>query len=243
MIGIGCELLKCLDVALGLWDERETGPDYVTAEELLLAITSSPVLAEIFSACEADVDDLARTLEQHLEETIPTLGVEDDGQELGHVRILQRATAHAKNSGVKEVSPGHVLVALFAEYQTFAVSELNRQGVTRRDVVNYISHGGSRSKPTHPGEIVRDNMEAEDWTVTECASRLGVPQTTLSRFFKGRTGVSVSMALALERIGWCTADHWMHMQASYDLACERQRQAAALTIAQSSHKLPTNHRK
>ena len=38
----------------------------------------------------------------------------------------------------------------------------------------------------------------------------------------------------LERIGWCTADHWVHMQASYDLACERQRQVAALTIAQSS---------
>ena len=135
------------------------------------------------------------------------------------------------------------LLALFAENETFAVSELNRQGVTRLDVVNYVSHGSSRSKPTHPGEIARDNMEAEDWTVIKCASRLGVSQTTLSRFFKGRTGVSASMALALERIGWCTADHWVHMQASYDLACERQRRAAALTIAQSPHKLPTSQRK
>ena len=174
---------------------------------------------------------------------MPTVGVEDDGQEHAHIRILKRATAHAENSGIKEMSSGHMLVALFSENQTFAVSELNRQGVTRRDVVNYISHGGSRSKPTHPGEIVRDNMEAEDWTVTECASRLGVSRITLSRLLNGRIGVSASMALALERIGWCTADHWVHMQASYDLACERQRQAAALTIAQSSHKLPTNQRK
>ena len=224
------ELQFCLFEMLNLESTHEPP----TAEHLLLALTSSPVLAEILAACEADVDDLARTLEQHLEETIPTLGVDDDGQEFACVRILERATTHAENSGAKQVSPGHVLVALFAEDDTFAVRELNRQGVTRRDVVNYMTHGGLRSKPTHPGAIVRDNMEAEDWTVTECASRLGVSQTTFSRFCKGRTGVSVSMALALERIGWCTADHWVHMQASYDLACERQRQVAALTIAQSS---------
>ena len=237
------ELQYCLFVVLDELDAWESPHESPTAEHLLLALTSSPVLAEIFAACEADVDDLAKSLEQHLEETIPTLGVEDDRQEPAHVRILMRARAPAENSGVNEMNSGHMLVALFAEYQTFAVSELNRQGVTRQDVVNYISHGDSRSKPTHPGEIVRDNIGAEDWTVTECASRLGVSQTTLSRFFKGRTGVSVSMALALERIGWCTAEYWLHMQGSYDLACERQRQAAALTIAQSSHKLPTNQRK
>ena len=177
---------------------------------------------------------MAKSLEQHLKETIATLGVDDDGQEFACVRILERATAHAENSGAKQVSPGHVLVALFAEGDTFAVRELNRQGVTRRAVMNCMSHGGLRSKPTHPGEIVRDNMEAEDWNVTECASRLGVSQSTLSRFFKGRTGVSVSMALALERIGWCTVEYWLRMQGSYDLALERQRQVAALTMAQSS---------
>ena len=128
----------------------------------------------------------------------------------------------------------HLLLALFAENETFAVSELNRRGITRLDMVNYMSHGSSRSKSTHPGEIGRNNMEAEDWTVTECASRLGVAQTTMSRFFKGRTGVSVSMALALERIGWCTVEYWLRMQGSYDLALERQRQVAALTMAQSS---------
>ena len=235
---MSCELAESLALALDISLDRETGSDHMTAEKLLLALTSSPVLAEIFAACEADVDDLARTLEQYLEETVPTLGVADDRHERAPGRILDRAKAHAENSGVKEFNSGHMLVALFAENETFAGSELNRQGVTRRDVVNYMSHGSSRSKPTHPGEHVRDNMEAEDWTVAECASKLGVSQTTLSRLFKGRTGVSSSIALALERIGWCTADHWVHMQASYDLACERQRQAAALTIAQSSHNPP-----
>ena len=56
---------------------------------------------------------------------MPTRGVEDDRQEHAHFPILNRARAHAKNSGVNEMSSGHILVALFAEYQTFAVSELN----------------------------------------------------------------------------------------------------------------------
>lgn len=81
--------------------------------------------------------------------------------------------------------------------------------------------------PAHPGEIARDNMEAEGWTVTECASKLGVSRITLSRLLNGRAGVSAAMALALERIGWGTAEHWVRMQGSYDLARERQRQAAA----------------
>ena len=81
--------------------------------------------------------------------------------------------------------------------------------------------------PAHPGEIARDNMEEEGWSVTECASRLGVSRITLSRLLNGRAGVSAAMALALERIGWGTADHWVRMQGSYDLAHERQRQEVA----------------
>ena len=81
--------------------------------------------------------------------------------------------------------------------------------------------------PAHPGEIARDSLEAEGWTVNECAARLGVSRITLSRLLNGRVGVSASMALALERIGWDTVEHWVRMQGSYDLARERQRQAAA----------------
>lgn len=81
--------------------------------------------------------------------------------------------------------------------------------------------------PAHPGEIARDNMEAEGWTVTLCASKPGVSRITLSRLLNGRAGVSASTALALERIGRGTAEHWVRMQGSYDLARERWRQAAA----------------
>ena len=81
--------------------------------------------------------------------------------------------------------------------------------------------------PSHPGELVRDNLEAEGWTVTECAARLDVARHTLSRLLNGHAGVSPAMALALERIGWSDAEHWIRMQVSYDLAQERRKQAAA----------------
>ena len=81
--------------------------------------------------------------------------------------------------------------------------------------------------PSHPGELIRDSLEAEGWTVTECAARLGVARHTLSRLLNGHAGVSPAMALALERIGWSDAEHWMRMQVSYDLAQERRKQAAA----------------
>lgn len=223
-------------------ESRHESEIAVTAEVLLLALTSTPEMAEIIAACEASIDELTRTLERHLEEAMPIRSVDDEHGIQAFERILHRAQAVGKKGGPKEFSIGNMLVALFAEYQTFAVSELNRLGVTRRDVENYISHGGPRSKPEHPGIIAQYNMEAEDWTVSECASRLGVPQTTLSRWLKGRIGVSASMALALQRIGWCTAEYWLHMQANYDLACEQQRQAAALTAAQSSRKPATNQR-
>ena len=83
--------------------------------------------------------------------------------------------------------------------------------------------------PPHPGEMIRDILEDEEvtWSVTECAQRLDVARNTLSRLLNGRLGISPRMALALERIGWSNADHWMRLQAAYDLAQERRKQSAA----------------
>ena len=84
-------------------------------------------------------------------------------------------------------------------------------------------------EPPHPGEMIRDILEDEEvgWTVTECARRLGVARNTLSRLLHGRIGISPKMALALERAGWSSADHWMRVQAAYDLARARRELDAA----------------
>ncbi len=81
--------------------------------------------------------------------------------------------------------------------------------------------------PAHPGEILRDAIEAEGWTVSDAASRLGVTRNTLSRVVNGRAGVSPRLALALERLGWSDAGHWVRMQGAYDLARARRAETAA----------------
>ena len=79
--------------------------------------------------------------------------------------------------------------------------------------------------PAHPGEIIRDAIEAKGWTVAVAADRLGVPRNTLSRVLNGRAGVSPR--LALERLGWSDASHWVWMQGAYDLARARAAESAA----------------
>ena len=79
------------------------------------------------------------------------------------------------------------------------------------------------ANPSYPGVSVRESMEAEGWTVTECADRLGVSRNTMSRLVNGRCGISPAVALALERIGWSNAEFWMRRQAHFDLAQERRR--------------------
>ena len=80
---------------------------------------------------------------------------------------------------------------------------------------------GPMLNPPHLGELIRESMDEVGWNVTETAARLGCERGTLSRLLNGKAGVSANMALALEALGWGTADHWMRMQASYELAQAR----------------------
>ena len=86
---------------------------------------------------------------------------------------------------------------------------------------------GPMLNPPHLGELIRESMDDTGWNVTETAARLGCERGTLSRLLNGKAGVSAKMALALEDIGWGAADHWMRMQASYDLAQARRGRMAA----------------
>jgi len=79
--------------------------------------------------------------------------------------------------------------------------------------------------PPHLGELIRESMEAIGWNVTETAARLGCERGTLSRLLNGRAGVSPRMALSLEDVGWGTAEHWMRMQASHEIAQARRERA------------------
>ena len=90
---------------------------------------------------------------------------------------------------------------------------------------------GPMRNPLHLGALIRESMDAVGWSVTATAARLGCERGTLSRLLNGKAGVSANMALALEDIGWGTADHWMRMQASYELAQASYARATAERLA------------
>ncbi len=96
-------------------------------------------------------------------------------------------------------------------------------------------HVGPMRNPPHLGELIRESMDEVGWNVTDTAARLGCERGTLSRLLNGKAGVSANMALALEDIGWGTAEHWMRMQASYELAQARHDRAAAQRRTNEAH--------
>jgi antitoxin HigA-1 len=79
--------------------------------------------------------------------------------------------------------------------------------------------------PPHPGHSIKDAcLETLHLSVTEGAKILGVARHTLSRVVNGQAGISAEMAIRLEKAGWSNADHWMRLQAAYDLAQARQNE-------------------
>ena len=94
---------------------------------------------------------------------------------------------------------------------------------------------GPMLNPPHLGELIRESMDDMGWNVTETAARLGCERGTVSRLLNGNAGVSATMALALEDVGWGTADHWMRMQASYALAQARRDRTPAGRRARALH--------
>jgi len=139
------ELEYCLNDAFH--QAREARHEYLTVEHLLLAILDTPKVREILKACGADLVKLKQELKDHLEQSTPKQEEAEDNEvqpTLGFQRVLQRAVFHVQSSGKKEVGVGNVLVAIFSEKQSHAVYLLNRQNVSRLDVVNYLSHGLSK---------------------------------------------------------------------------------------------------
>ena len=83
--------------------------------------------------------------------------------------------------------------------------------------------------PSHPSVSLRRSLEAEGWSVVHFATQLGVSRSTASRLLNGHCGITPSVALALERIGWSNADFWTRRQANYEMTQTRQRAANPLS--------------
>ncbi len=141
-------------------EARQKRHEFITVEHLLLALTDNPSAAAALRACGANIEQLRRDLSRFIVEHTPTVAGADDidtQPTLGFQRVIQRAILHVQSSGKKEVNGANVLVAIFGEKDSHAVYYLHKQGVTRLDVVNFISHGIGKVPPIPP----RTEPEAE----------------------------------------------------------------------------------
>lgn len=134
--------------------------EFVTVEHLLLALVNNDQAKDVLLNVGADVEKLRTELEKYIDDTTPTLQLEDSERgtqtTLGFQRVVSRALFHVQSSGRKEVSGANVLVAIFSEQESQAVYLLKSQGVSRIDVVNFISHGISKIEGAS-----EDNEETE----------------------------------------------------------------------------------
>ena len=125
-------------------DARDKRHEYITVEHLLLALLDNSSANSVLQACGTDLNLIRRELDEYLEKNTPVFSDIVSGEvqpTLGFQRVLQRAVFHVQSSGKKEVVGANVLVAMFGEQESQAVYLLSKQGVSRLDVVNYISHG------------------------------------------------------------------------------------------------------
>ncbi|MBP7981566.1 MAG: ATP-dependent Clp protease ATP-binding subunit ClpA, partial [Arenimonas sp.] len=160
---------KELEVSIGQCykQARESRHEFMTVDHLLLALLDNASAANVLRSCGADIDLLAQGLRQAINENVSILP-EDDARDtqptLGFQRVLQRAVYHVQSSGKKEVNGANVLVAIFSEKDSHSVYLMQKQDITRLDVVNYLSHGMARGseQPEEVSDEAKNTDGAEE---------------------------------------------------------------------------------
>ncbi|HXG54194.1 MAG TPA: Clp protease N-terminal domain-containing protein, partial [Vicinamibacterales bacterium] len=126
---------------------------HLTLEHLLYALAHDPDGERILAACGADLPQLRKDLDKYLNDSVEqfTRGQhKEPEQTLAFRRVLQTAVLHVQSAGRQEVQSGDVLAATLQQNRSYAAQVLATQGVTRLDVLEYITHGISKVPPAMP---------------------------------------------------------------------------------------------
>ena len=148
-------------------DARAARHEFITVEHLLSALLDNATAVEVLKACSVNIAELRAQLKNFINDNTPVVpGTEevDTQPTLGFQRVIQRAIMHVQSTsnGKKEVTGANVLVAIFGEKDSHGVYFLQQQGVTRLDVVNFISHGirKDQAEPVKAADPTQENEEA-----------------------------------------------------------------------------------
>ncbi|NNJ99256.1 MAG: ATP-dependent Clp protease ATP-binding subunit ClpA, partial [Desulfatitalea sp.] len=136
---------KELSVTLGfaVREAKRRRHEYVGIEHILFAILHDSNGVEIVSGCGGDIEHLKHALENFFKEKMEVIPEGSEyvlQQTIGFQRVIQRAVNHVRSAEKSEVAVSDILASIFMEKDSHAAFFLNQEGITRLDVLNYISH-------------------------------------------------------------------------------------------------------
>jgi ATP-dependent Clp protease ATP-binding subunit ClpA len=137
---------------------------HLTLEHLLYALAHDQDGERILAACGADLPQLRRDLDKYLKESVEQYGrgqQKEPEQTLAFRRVLQTAVLHVQSAGRQEVQSGDVLAATLQQNKSYAAQLLANQGITRLDVLEYITHGISKVPSSTNGGTPDETGDAE----------------------------------------------------------------------------------
>jgi ATP-dependent Clp protease ATP-binding subunit ClpA len=158
---------KELSVTLGfaVREAKRRRHEYVGIEHILFAILHDANGVEIISGCGGDVEHLKTALENFFNEKMEVIPEGNEyvlQQTIGFQRVIQRAVNHVRSAEKSEVSVSDILASIFMEKDSHASFFLNQEGITRLDVLNYISHDLPSDPPSgEPGGFAKTESETE----------------------------------------------------------------------------------
>ncbi|MEO6213212.1 MAG: ATP-dependent Clp protease ATP-binding subunit ClpA [Vicinamibacterales bacterium] len=138
---------------------------HLTLEHLLYALAHDPDGERILAACGADLPQLRRDLDKYLNDSVEQFSRgqhKEPEQTLAFRRVLQTAVLHVQSAGRQEVQSGDVLAAALQQNRSYAAQLLTAQGVTRLDVLEYITHGVSKVPPAASSGSAGHGQEEAD---------------------------------------------------------------------------------
>ena len=160
---INKELSLVLDAIMR--DAARRRHEYLTAEHILFALVHDEAGMDIIAGCGGDVLAIREELESFFAKNIPVLPPGEDARPepaIGFQRVIQRSVNHVHSAEKAQVEAGDLLVALYGEPDSFAVSFLEKEGISRLDVLHYISHGGADYNEDEAGSFTQDESRREE---------------------------------------------------------------------------------
>jgi len=166
--------------------------EYLTPEHILFSALNSSEGRKIITAVGGNPARLLKRLEEFFKEHLPSLEKEvEPTQSVSFKNVMERAFLHVVSAEKPEMDLGDVLASLLEEKDSFAAYFMMREGITRIDILDYISHGSAvfNEKVEEEGPLLGEE-EAESKQTGKGRPRNLLQAFTINLTEKARRGES-----------------------------------------------------